>query len=622
MKQTFPDYLLRWAREHGNEVALRRKHYGVWEELTWSEYLERVKTVFYGLEALFGDVDHLVMMTAPRTEYLVTALAIQSMHGVPMFTFPGNWNLDELEGIFGTIEPDVYVFEDQEQFDKYRQIRENVPEPEGLVILEHYEVRDYEESLTSYREVMERGREARERADGRFEDAVADLRPDDNAMFNRTSGTTGTPKIIQLRHRDFLERAEQFLERYPLEPGADFFSFLPTGWIGEQLVSLGLGFGARGVVNFPEDDDPEVVQRDLREISPTVLFAGPDLWESFLADVQTDLMNSTRLKQWVGERFLELGKQWTETRPEDLPTRDRLLRRVGDFLVYRHLRDHLGLAETEYAFTGGATLGPDAIREFRSFGVNFLQVYGQSEMAGLTATQIDWSNDIRSVGYPVEGLDFRISEKGEVLIGTDSGERPFPGYFENPEANEGLFTDDGYFKTEDYGHFNDDGELVMVDRLDHLIELEDGSTFSPRFVEDALRYSPFISEAFVIGDGREYITCIVEIDWEHMSWWAEENGIPFTTFADLTKREAVREVVAEEIARVNEDQPDNGRIRKFMLFDQMLDHEDQELTQTLKLRRGYLQDQYADWIAAMYGQGETDQPVVDVEPPESKAPAD
>jgi long-chain acyl-CoA synthetase len=264
----------------------------------------------------------------------------------------------------------------------------------------------------------------------------------------------------------------------------------------------------------------------------------------------------------------------------------------------------------------------DAIREFRSFGVNFLQVYGQSEMAGLTATQTDWSNDIRSVGYPVEGLDFRISETGEVLIGTASGERPFPGYYENPEANEGLFTEDGYFKTEDYGHFTEDGELVMIDRMDHLIELDDGSTFSPRFVEDALRYSPFISEAFTIGDGREYITCIVEIDWEHMSWWAEENGVPFTTYADLTEREAVREVVAEEIARVNEDQPENGRIRKFMLFDEMLDHEDQELTQTMKLRRSYLEEKYADWIGAMYGEAETDQPVVDVAGEQPGATAD
>lgn len=617
MKETFPDYLIKHAAEHGDEVALRRKHYGIWEELTWSDYLDVVQTVFHGLLATCGDFDRLVMMTTPRTEYIITALATQSLNATPLFTFPQNWNLDELEGIFNTIEPQVYIVEDQEQFDKLLTIKDDIPPHQEVIVLEHYEVRDYDEPYTSYQSLVDRGKQRKADEPGLFEDYVGDLRETDVAMFNRTSGTTGTPKIIQLRHKDFLDRAQQFRHHYPLSPGADFFSFLPTGWIGEQLISLGLGLGARGIVNFPESDEPDIVRRDLREISPTVLFAGPDLWESFLADIQTNLMNSSRVKQWIGETFLEVGKQWTETRPEDLPLSDKIVRYLGEILVYRHLRDQLGLSDTQYALTGGATLGPDAIREFRAFGVNFLQVYGQSEMAGLTCAQTDWSNDIRSVGYPVEGLDFKISDTGEVLIGTESGEQPFPGYYRNPEANEGLFTDDGYFKTEDYGHFNDDGELVMVDRMDHLITLTDGSTFSPRYIEDALRYSPFISEAFAIGDGRGYITCTVEIDWEHMSWWAEENGIPFTTYSDLTQRDEVRALVKDEIHRVNEDQPENGKIRKFMLFDEMLDHEDQELTQTMKLRRGYLKEKYADWINAMYDEdAEADLPVMDVEPVE------
>lgn len=614
MKQTLPDYLVHYASEYGDEVALRRKQYGIWEELTWSDYLDSVQTVFYGLADVCPDLERLVMMTTPRTEYLITALAVQSLGGTSFFTFPQNWNLSELAEIFKTIDPQVYVVEDQEQFDKLLEVWDDIPTPKHVVVLEHYEVRRYDEDYTSYNSVVERGERAQAERPTQFDEYVERVQPDDIAMFNRTSGTTGAPKIIQMRHRDFLERAEQFTKRYPLDPGADFFSFLPTGWIGEQLVSLGLGFGARGIVNFPEDTDPDILRRDMREISPTVLFAGPDLWESLLADIQTRLMNSTRLKQWVGETFLELGKQWTDQPPETLPLPDKVLRTVGDLLVYRHLRDQLGLAETEYAFTGGATLGPDAIREFRAFGVNFLQVYGQSEMAGLTCTQTDWSNDIRSVGYPVDGLEFKISDSGEVLIGTESGELPFPGYYKNPEANEDLFTDDGFFKTEDYGHFNEDGELVMVDRLEHLITLEDGSTFSPRFLEDSLRYSPFISEAFAIGDGREYITCIVEVDREHMAWWAEENGIPFTTYSDLTYQPEVQDVVREEIERVNEDQPENGKIRRFMLFDEMLDHEDQELTQTMKLRRGFLKDKYAAWIEAMYDEAEASEfPVLEVD---------
>ncbi len=598
--ETLPEFLVTYAEEYPDDIALRRKHHGYWEELTWSDYLDRVKTVFYGLRDIVGDFDRLVMMTTPRTEYLFTAFAAQSTHATPFFTFPENWNLDELAHIYDTIDPAVYVVEDQEQLDKLLQIRDQIPEPEEIIVLEHYQVRKYEEDLRSYREVVERGKEARERHPDRFDRMVADIDPEDIAMFNRTSGTTGAPKIVMLQHKNFIQRAEQLQSRYPIGAGADIFSFLPTGWVGEQLLSVGFALVNRAVVNFPEDDDQDIIRRDFREISPVMVFAGPDFWESALANIQTNLLDSTRVKRWISETFLEIGQRWTETPHEDLPIQEKALKFVGDMLVYRQLRDHLGLANTEYAMTGGATLGPDLIREFRAFGVNFLQVYGQSELAGLTCTHTDWSNDIRSVGKPVEGMEFRITDQGEILTGLESGEQPFPGYYKNPEANEGVFTDDGFFKTEDHGHFNDDGELVIVDRMDHLITLEDGSVFSPRHIEDSLRYSPFISEAFAIGDGREYITCIVEIDWEHMSWWAEENGVPYTTYADLTERDEVRELVRDEIERVNADQPEKGRVRKFMIFDEMLDHEDEELTQTMKLKRQNLRESYADWIEAMY----------------------
>jgi len=602
-EKTLPDYLVTYAGEYPDEVALRRKHHGVWEELTWSEYLERVKTVFYGLYDLCGDIDRLVMMTTPRTEYLFTAFATQSLRGTPFFTFPENWNLEELEHLFDTLDPAVYVVEDQEQLDKLLRIREDIPEPEEIIVLEQYQVRKYDEQFRSFSELVERGNRLKEERPELFEEYLDRVGPEDIAMFNRTSGTTGAPKVVKLKHRNFVERGEQLQDRYPVEPGADIFSFLPTGWVGEQLLSVGFALGSRAVVNFPESDEAEIIRRDFREVSPVMVFASPDFWESQLADIQRNLLDSTRLKQWVGERFLEIGKQWTETPHEELPLTDRALKFVGDVLVYRHLRDHLGLADTEYGMTGGATLGPDLIREFRAFGVNFLQVYGQSEMAGLTCTHTDWSNDIRSVGVPVDGMEFKITEKGEILEGLESGEPPFPGYYKNPEANADAFTDDGFFRTEDHGHFNDDGELIIVDRMDHLIELSDGSVFSPRHIEDSLRYSQFISEAFAIGDGREYITCIVEIDWENMSWWAEENGIPFTTYADLTEREEVRELVKEEIERVNEDQPEKGRVRKFTIFDEMLDHEDEELTQTGKLRRENLRESHVDWIEAMYDDG-------------------
>lgn len=613
MKETIPDYLINYAKEYGDEVALRRKYHGVWEELTWEEYLGRVKTMFYGLHDLFGDLDRLAMMTNPRVEYLFTGIGAQALNAVPYFTFPENWNLDELIHIFNTIGPEIYIVEDQEQLDKLLEIRDEIPEFEEIIILNHYEVRKYDEDFLSFTEVIERGEELKEEEPEMFDEHVKEVRPDDLASFNRTSGTTGPPKIVEIRHRDFLERAEQTLKRYPISAGDDLFSFLPTGWIGEQLFTFGLAFGARAVVNFPEKNETEMVRRNLREISPAVVFAGPAFWEAILAGIQTELLDSTGIKSWFAEKFLEIGRRMADTPSEDLSIKDKILKFLGEIFVYRKLRDHIGLIDTKYAFTGGATLGPDAVREFRALGLNFLQVYGQSEMAGLTCTHTSFSDDIRSVGKPVEGLDFRISDKGEVHIGKESGEKPFAGYYRNPKANEELFTDDDYFKTGDHGYFNEQGELVMIDRMDHLITLTDGSVFSPRYIEDALRYSPFISEAMAIGDERDYVTVIAEIDWDSVSWWAEDKNIPFTTYKDLTGKDEVVELVRGEIRRVNDDLPEKGKVQKFMLFDKMLDHEDKELTQTGKLRRDTLEEEYSHWIEAMYdGEEYRDLPVYEV----------
>jgi long-chain acyl-CoA synthetase len=397
-----------------------------------------------------------------------------------------------------------------------------------------------------------------------------------------------------------LAMAASLIEVDPKHPDDEFLSFLPLPWIGEQMMGVASALLVGFTVNFPEE--PETVQENLREIGPNVMFSPPRIWENLAATVQVKVMDATALKRFAFRRAMPIGARMADCRFEKRrPSLGlRLAYQVAYWGVFRALRDRLGFSRLRSASTGGAALGPDTFRFFHALGVNLKQIYGQTEISGISCIHRDGDVNFDSVGKPIPGTDVRISDSGEILSRSPS---VFLGYYKNDEATAGVLRE-GWLHSGDAGYFTDDGHLVVIDRVKDVMHLADGTRFSPQFIENKLKFSPYVKEAVVIGDGRPFITALVNIDMPIVGKWAEKNRIGYTTYTDLSAKEGVYELIEAEVRRVNRDlrRLNAGAvIAKFVLLYKELDADDNELTRTKKVRRGFIGERYREVIEAMYG---------------------
>ncbi|HEX7124755.1 MAG TPA: long-chain fatty acid--CoA ligase [Thermodesulfobacteriota bacterium] len=598
---TLPQLLVRNAERFGDRrVALREKEFGIWQEVTWAGYLRRVRDFSLGLVALgLARGGTVAIIGDNRPEWLYAELAAQAAGGVSVGVYQDS-TLAEVVYVIGHCDATVVVAEDQEQVDKLLEVRAKTPGVRAIVYTDPRGLRHYrDDGLAAFEEIEALGRAHGAAHAGLFETNVAAGRPDDLAILCYTSGTTGLPKGSMLTHRNLLNMALRLMEVDPKYESDEFLSFLPLAWIGEQMMAASSSLAVGFTVNFPES--PATVQADLREIGPHVMFSPPRIWENLAATVRVKAMDATWLKRRIFDWALPIGYAMADARfaRRSIPAGLRIRYALAELACFRALKDRLGLSRIRSATTGGAALGPDTFRFFHGLGVNLKQIYGQTEIAGISCIHRDGEVRFDTVGRPIPGTEVRIGETGEILSRSDS---VFNGYYKDPEATAETLRD-GWLHSGDAGYFTEDGQLVVIDRVKDVMRLADGTTFSPQFIENKLKFSPYVKEAVVIGSGRPYLAAMINIDMGIVGKWAERRHISYTTYTDLAAKPEVYDLVEAEVRRVNESLPEAARLRKFVLLYKELDADDDELTRTRKIRRRFVEDRYAPVVEGLYGSG-------------------
>jgi long-chain acyl-CoA synthetase len=589
---TLPKLVVHHARTHRDAVAMREKALGIWRVFSWGEVHDQVRTLAMGLAALGvrrGEV--VAVIGRNRPNWVWSEWAAQALGAISLGLYD-DVLADEAAHLLHTARVEVVVCEDEEQVDKLASLGEHVPTLRRIVFHDDRGMRKHADPrLVGWDDFRARG-EALRRADpGRFRREVERGHGDEVAVLCTTSGTTSQPKLAMLGHGALLRHAARYLERDPRGPADEYVSVLPLPWIVEQVYVAVMPLLSRIRVNFPER--PETAMADLREIGPTHLLLAPRVWEQLAADVRTRVMDAPRATRRVYDLAMRRGLDALERGARD---------RLADLVLFAALRDRLGFGRIRSAATGGAALGPDTFRFFLAMGVPLRQLYGQTELMGAYALQDGRELDFDSSGPPFAGVEVRIDAPDANGVGEIVTRHPdmFHGYFGAPEATAAVLDADGWLRTGDAGHLDRRGRLVVIDRLADIATTGAGDRFSPQYIENKLKFSPYIGECVVLGDARPFVAAIVCIRFSVVAKWAEQRGIGYTTYANLAANPAVAALLGGEVDRVNATLAGGQRIRRFLLLFKELDADDGELTRTRKVRRGVVDARYGELIAALY----------------------
>jgi len=595
---TLPRMLRHNAETMPERPALREKNLGIWQTYTWARYYQEVGDFALGLAAHgFRRGDKLSVIGDNRPRLYWAQLAAQCLGGLAVPVYQDSIAA-ELVYVLNHAEISVIVAEDQEQVDKILSLKDELPGLKLVIYDDPRGMRYYEESsLKSFDEVRAAGRDFGAAHPDYLESEIDKGAPEHLALLNYTSGTTGHPKGVMLSHANLITSAAAYAAAEDIRPSDELLCYLPMAWIGDSLFSIVLNLLVGFTCNCPER--PETVQRDLRELGPTIGFAPPRIWESMLSAVRVRAADSTPFKRRMFDFFHRLAEQAEllkgEGKPLSPPTRLGLA--LGEVLVYAPLRDQLGLGRARWFYTGGAPLGADTYRFFRSIGINVKQVWGATELSGLATLQPDGEANPDTVGRVLAGIELRIAGDGEVLVRSPA---VFQGYYKQPEATRNTFGEDGWYHTGDSGFFDDRGHLVIIDRAKDVGKLSDGTPFAPQFIENKLKFSPFIGEAVAFGDGRPFVAAMIAIDLTTSGNWAERHNLAYTSFQDLSAKPELRELVRDEIRKCNASLPAASRIGRFILLNKEFDADDNEITRTRKIRRRFVADKYAAVVEAFY----------------------
>ncbi len=595
---TLPKLLRRNAATKPDRAAMREKDLGIWQPYSWRRYWRETCDLACGLAAAgFGRGDKLSVIGENRPRLYWAQLAAQCLGGVAVPVYQDSI-ASELAYVLDHAEISVIVAEDQEQVDKILSLQARLPHLKLIVYDDPRGLRNYAYPfLKSFEAVQAEGREFAAAHPDYVENAVEAGASDDLALFSYTSGTTSRPKGVMLSHGNLLSAAEAIANTEDIRASDEHLSYLPMAWIGNSLFSLALHLRVGFTCSFPEK--PETLQRDLRELGPTIALAPPRFWENTLTGLLVRAQDATWLKRGTFEYFRRAAERAETLREagKPVPLGLRLITAVGEVLVYGPVRDQLGLRRTRWVYTGGAPLGGDIFRFFRAIGVNLKQVYGATELAGLCSLQKDNEADPDTVGRIVTGAELRIGDNGEVEIRSGA---VFQGYYKQPEATQEVLGEDGWLKTGDAGFIDRRGHLVIIDRARDVGKLADGSSFAPQFVENKLKFSPYIGEAVVFGDARPFVAAIIAIDPATVGNWADRRNVSYTSFQDLSGRTEIRDLIRDEIRRCNTALPPATQIHRFLVLNKEFDADDDEITRTRKIRRRFVAEKYAAVIDALY----------------------
>ncbi len=597
---TFPKVLQHNAKHWPEQVAMREKEFGIWREFTWQDYENRVKWMALSLQDLgIGEQDVVVLLGDNRPEWVWGELAAHAIKGYSLGIYQDSMH-EEVAYLINYAKAKVVIAEDEEQCDKLLELGDEIPSVEYIIYCDPRGMRKYDDPrLIDVEQVYKKGQLIDKADPDKYLNMVAATKGSDLSILCTTSGTTSKPKLAQLHSGSFLDHCAAYLRADPRSPGDNYVSVLPLPWIMEQVYVVGQALISRQIVNFVEEQ--ETMMSDLREIGPNFVLLAPRVWENIVADVSARMMDSTPFKQKMYKLGMSLANKAL-----DQGKRSKL----AEWILLRALRDRLGFSNLTSAATGGAAMGPDTFRYLQAIGVPLKQLYGQTEMCG--AYTVHKANDVDydSVGVAFDNADVKVINPdsngvGEIIAKSTG---MFTGYLNNQAAYD-EDVQDGWMHTGDAGYFKDSGHLVVIDRLKDMSETSHGDRYSPQFIENKLKFSPFIAEAVVVGKGRPWLSAIICIRYAIVAKWAEQKGITFTNYTNLSSQPEVYQAIREEVLKVNESLPDAQKISKFILLYKELDADDGELTRTRKVRRGVVAEKYGDIIETIYSAA----PTVDVD---------
>ncbi len=599
MARSLPHLLIENAEKYGsNKVAIREKEFGIWQSVTWHDYLMNVQEFALGLVALgYEPGDKLAILGDNRPEWLYSELGIQALGGASVGIFPDS-HTDQAKFIIDHSDAVFLMVEDQEQTDKFLEMEQDCPKIRHLIVDDMKGMRYYDHPLIiSFDTVRQMGQELGEKDPGLLETYLNTVNEETVAVLAYTSGTTGVPKGTMLTHRNLMKMAANYDDIDPAYPTDNHVSFLPLPWVGEQMTAVAWNLYKAFTVNFPEKQ--ETVSENMREVGPQILFAPPRYWEKICSDIQVKIQDAVWIKRAFYTLCMPVGYKMAEYRLANKAPNLflNLLDKLCYFLVFRSLKNYFGMGGLRNVYTGGAALGPEIFNLFQALGVNIKQLYGQTETAGIAVGHRNGDIKLTTVGKPIPEVEIKISDTGEILI---KGPTVFAGYYKQQEATEKAMEGE-WLHTGDQGILDEDGHLVMIDRMKDVMKLTDGTKFSPQLIENKLKFSMYISEAVVVGKDRPFVGAMINIDMANVGKWAENKKLTYTTYTDLSQKDEVYDLIAIEVGQANKTLPKAARVTRFVMLHKELDADDDEMTRTRKVRRSFVEERYSQLVEGLYG---------------------
>jgi len=595
--ETVPRMFKKTVAKYGDRVAMRKKEYGIWHDISWNDYYRETKEIGSALMSLGlekGDCVSIIGDNCP--EWVTADLAVQCTGGVTVGVYSTNaW--PQVEYVVQNSDSKFFFVENEEQLDKWLHFRDNVPHLKKVIVWDLEGLRHFEDPMVmTYKEMREMGKAEIEKAPERFEKRMETVELGDLSMLIYTSGTTGPPKGAMLTHKNLMWMGETLTAVNPMYDTDEVLSFLPLCHVFEQLFTV-MGHITHGyVVNFIENLD--TVTDNMIEVSPTVGYAVPRIWEKYLSAVHIRMSDATWFKKLLFGIALKLGMKRATLMMNFKPISSylKILYAVAYFTVFRKLKERLGFDRMRIAYSGAAPISPDVLHFFQSIGVNLVEGYGQTEGTGVTCVSRVGRVKFGTVGPPIDGTEIKIAEDGEILVKSPS---VFKGYYNNPEATEETIKE-GWLYSGDVGEIDEDGYLRITDRKKDIIVTAGGKNITPQYIENKLKFSPYINDAVVIGDKRKFISSLIMIDEDNVVKFAQDNKVQFSTYKDLTQSPEINKLIQKEVDKVNDTLARVEQIKKFTILPKKLYEEDGEVTPTMKVKRNYVNEAFGDLIEAMY----------------------
>ncbi|MBL8288915.1 MAG: AMP-binding protein [Rubrivivax sp.] len=604
---TLPQLLRHWARQRAGAVALRQKDFGIWEPVTWAQYEQAARRFGLGLVKLgLPEGGHCAVISENRKEWVFAQLGCGLVGAVPVGVYPTS-PAPEVEYLLQASDAVVVVCEDQEQLDKVLEVRARLPLLKHLVVIDPRGLRHYEvPELMTFEEVSALGAAFEHEKPRVVEDRLERQRMDDTALMVFTSGSTGRPRAAMLSYGNLAAMARGADAIYRCTSEDSTVSYLPLCHVAEQIYTVGLPLRSGAVVNFAES--LRTVQGDLREIAPTLFLGVPRIWEKLHAAIEIKVRETGGLRRRLYERALAATLPFADVPRERWTPAQALRHRLGWWLVLRALTNFIGLRRCRLALSGAAPIAPEMLRFFRALGVPVREGYGMTETAGVATVQRSAASPIGTVGSAIPGVELKLAEDGELLV---RGPTVFKGYYRNEAATREAIDAEGFLHTGDVAQRvpgPEGDEFRIVDRKKDIMITAGGKNITPSEIENALKFSAYVKEAIIVADRRPFVGALIQIDYDTVGKWAEEQGLAYTHFRSLAEHPRVRDLVQAEVDRVNARMPQVQQVRRFHLLTKELDHDDGEVTATMKVKRKSIAEKHAAAIEALYGGGKAPAP--------------